>query len=293
MKALLFSLCLLALVSLPPVHAQRFEHVFPFIVTATDTREGLLRIINHSDRDGQVTILGYDATGERIGPADILVEALKAINLSSHLLSGIDLGQGPWQLHLLTNLEIEPLAYIRTADGSVHAVHDAVEPYEPRRYQVPTFNPSNRSMLHTVNSSGAPMSGVITGTDGEGELAPGDVRFEIPPRASCTVSAIQLESGSFPVTSECYFSGLLGDGTRKWRLNIDTSRPAHVMHFMKNPSGSLGNFSTSTVKSNYYAAYDESRVCTNERELAMKASITVVGEWDGTPIRVDYDQELP
>ena len=293
MKALLFGVCLLVFVSFPPAHAQRFEHIFPFMAASTDDREGLLRIINHSDRDGHVTILGYDATGERFGPAVVTLEALKAVNLSSDLLSNLDLGQAPWQLHLLTDLDIEPLAYIRTADGSVHAVHDAVEPYEPRRYQVPTFNPSYRSMLHMVNSSGARMSGIITATDGEGELASGDVRFGIPPRASCTVSALQLESGSFPDTSECYFSGLLSDGARKWRLNIDTSRPAHVMHFRKNPDASLSNFSTSTVKHDYYAAYDEHRVCTNERELALKAAPPVVGEWDGTPIRVNMIRNFP
>ena len=285
---------LLVLVSFPPAHAQRFEHVLPLMVASSDVREGLFRIINHSDRDGQVKILAYDATGERSATIGFAyLEALEAVNLSTDFLGIRNLGQGPWQFHLLTDLEIEPLAYIRTADGSVHAVHDAVEPYEPRRYQVPTFNPSYRSMLHMINSSGAAMSGIITGTDGEGELASGDVRFEIPPRASCTVNALQLESGNFPDTSECYFSGLLGDGTRKWRLNIDTSRPAHVMHFMKNQGVSLGNFSTSTVKNNYYAAYDEHRVCTNERELAMKASITVVGEWDGTPIRVDMIRNFP
>ena len=48
-------------------------------------------------------------------------------NADKGLPTGVDDGDGDWRLELTTELDIEPLAYIRTPDGFVTSVHDVVE----------------------------------------------------------------------------------------------------------------------------------------------------------------------
>ena len=75
---------------------------------------------------------------------------------SSKGLTGVGDGAGNWRLEVETELDIEPLAYIRTVDGFVTSMHEvAVETEEgSMSYHVPFFNPgSNRrqvSMLRLI-----------------------------------------------------------------------------------------------------------------------------------------------
>ena len=43
---------------------------------------------------------------------------------SKGLSGGVGEGEGSWRLELVSDLEIEPLAYIRTADGFVTSIHE-------------------------------------------------------------------------------------------------------------------------------------------------------------------------
>ena len=56
-------------------------------------------------------------------------------------------GDGNWRLNLETDLEIEHLAYIRTADGFVTNMHEVAAeiPEGSNRYHVPFFNPGKQS----------------------------------------------------------------------------------------------------------------------------------------------------
>ena len=92
---------------------------------------------------------------------------LEGGNADKGLPVGIGDGEGDWRLELTTGLEIEALAFIRTADGFVTAGHDIVRPeHVPPStpggdhsilYQVSFFNPGSnteqQSLLRLINTS--------------------------------------------------------------------------------------------------------------------------------------------
>ena len=299
MKAL--ASCLFVVALGQPVLAQT-EYTLPLVMAASNrVQQSLLRIINHSDRDGTVQIVAFDDSGERFGPVYLSLNAKEAVHFNAtdleegntfeNLSGGIGDGEGNWHLKLYTELDIEPLAYIRTADGFVNSMYDVVAEYEPRHYYVPTFNPSRRSLPRLVNPAGSDTTVTITGQDDEGERALGPVLLNLLPRATCTLIALELEArianGDCPIQM-----GSLGNGTRKWRLLVYASRPIQVMSLLRNLDGHLTNFSASTLKKNFYAEFADHRSCGNERNLAMNFSKTV-REWDGTPFRVDMVRSFP
>ena len=233
-------------------------HTLPLVMSASNrVQEGLVRIINHSERAGTVDIVAIDDAGERFGPVTLSLDALEAVNFDAvdleegntevNLSGGVGDGEGNWHLELDTTLDIEALAYIRSTDGFLNTVHDVVADDGSLRYYVPTFNPSYRSLLRLVNQADADTDVTITGRDGEGGPAPeGEVRLTLPPYAACTVTALELESGD--ISSDCptAVSGRFGNGTRKWRLLISADHPLQVLSLLKSSTGEqLANLSAS------------------------------------------------
>lgn len=242
------------------------NHTLPLVVSASnDVQQGLVRIINHSDRAGTVEIYAVDDSGARFGPVSLSLDALEAVNFdatdleegsaSVNLSDGIGNGEGNWRLGMYTDLDIAALAYIRTADGFVNSMHDVIAEDAPMyyreptlmHYRVPTFNASTRSLLRLINLDITHRSVTITGRDDRGEPAPeGEVRLTLPPRAACTITALELESGDI---NDCpsAFEGRFGNGTGKWRLLVSTTRKIRVMSLLKNPSGHLANLSSTVT----------------------------------------------
>ena len=256
LKALVFYVFLVILSQ--PILAQT-GHTLPLVMSASNrVQEGLVRIINHSERAGTVDIVAIDDAGERFGPVTLSLDALEAVNFDAvdleegntevNLSGGVGDGEGNWHLELDTALDIEALAYIRSTDGFLNTVHDVVADDGSLRYYVPTFNPSYRSLLRLVNQADADTDVTITGRDGEGGPAPeGEVRLTLPPYAACTVTALELESGD--ISSDCptAVSGRFGNGTRKWRLLISADHPLQVLSLLKSSTGEqLANLSAST-----------------------------------------------
>ena len=234
------------------------RHTLPLVMSGSNrVQEGLVRIINHSERAGTVDIVAIDDAGERFGPVTLSLDALEAVNFDAvdleegntevNLSGGVGDGEGNWHLELDTALDIEALAYIRSTDGFLNTVHDVVADDGSLRYYVPTFNPSYRSLLRLVNQADADTDVTITGRDGEGGPAPeGEVRLTLPPYAACTVTALELESGD--ISSDCptAVSGRFGNGTRKWRLLISADHPLQVLSLLKSSTGEqLANLSAS------------------------------------------------
>ena len=240
----------------------------PLVVADADpVRTGLVRILNRSDRAGAVAIHAIDDAGRRAGPVSLSLGANAAVTFNSHDLEegnaskGLDGGvesggAGPWRLELRTALDVEALAYLRTAEGfltSVHepaaeeeaeAVEEAVEAEaESMRYtyRVPFFNPgSNRtqqSRLRLINPGDATAEVVITGRDDAGESPGSEVRLTLAAGAARTLGADTLEEG------DAGLAGSLGDGAGKWRLTVTADRPLRVMSLLRNPTGSLTNVS--------------------------------------------------
>ena len=227
----------------------------PFVPPASNiAQRGFVRVINHSDRAGEVSISAIDDSGRRFGPVSLSLQARAAVhfysedlengNASIGLVGRAGDGSGNWWLEMTTDLAIEPLAYIRTPDGFVTNMHEvAAETQEgSNQYLVPFFNPGkNRtqvSRLRLINPGRGSASIEITGVDDKGRDPPlGTVRLTLGAGMARMLDARQLENGG----SE--FSGRLGAGTGKWRLSISANQPILVMSLLSLPSGHLTNLS--------------------------------------------------
>ena len=116
-----------------------------------------MRIINRSEQAGEVSIDAIDDSGRHFGPVSLSLDAKGAAQFNSRdleqgnpevdLSAGVGDGTGNWRLELDTTLDIEPLAYVRTADGFLTSMHAVASEEAPLRYRVPIFNPgaTNRS----------------------------------------------------------------------------------------------------------------------------------------------------
>ena len=198
-----------------------FRHSLPLVKPASNAVvQSFIRIINHSNQAGTVEIHAIDDSGRRFGPVSLDLNAkasvhftsadLESGNAAKGLSGGVGDGDGDWRVELSTELDIEPLAYIRTSDGFLTSMHDLVVEAGTLHHHVPFFNPASNiskvSRLRLINPSDADARVEIYGLDDEGERS-GDAVLTIPAGGARTVSAQELESGG---------SGLsvgLGDGT--------------------------------------------------------------------------------
>ena len=236
------------------------EHSIPLFMANGDPdgRQGFIRIINHSEEGGDVEIHGIDDDGMRPGPITLSIGPRQTVHLNSKdvedgnadkgLPMGLGVGEGNWRLLLYAGeLDIEPLAYIRTTDdGFLTSMHDVV--YEGRwRHRVPIFNPgkntSQKSELRLINPGETEATVTITGRDDaivEPDDPPPDpdARFElsIPARGAAMVTAQDLETGGDG-------SKGLGTGEGKWSLDVTSDVPIQVMSLMSLPTGHLSNLS--------------------------------------------------
>ena len=226
------------------------------LVTAADnlTQQGFVRLVNRSDRAGALRIHAIDDSGRRFGPLSLEMEANATLHFNSRdleegnadkgLARGVGDGEGNWRLELDTGLDVEPFAYVRSADGFVTGIHEvAVPTREGRtRYHVPFFNPGSNaqqvSRLRLVNAGEESAAVVIEARDDRGRASPeGEIRLTLPAGASRMFTAGQLERGAEGLT------GRLGDGEGKWRLFVSADRPRQVMSLLQSPTGSLSNLS--------------------------------------------------
>ena len=169
-------------------------------------------------------------------------------NPSKGLSAGLGGGGGDWRLEIDSDLDIEPLAYVRTDDRFVASMHDLVRE-ENMRYSVPVFNSganlSELSRLRLINPGGAAAEVSISAIDDAGAASSGGgVQLTLPAEGARTLTAGQLEAGGSGL------SGRLGTGTGKWRLVVTADRPILVMNLLANTTGRLGNLSTSSLRDN-------------------------------------------
>ena len=228
----------------------------PFFPSAANARgwQGFVRVVNHSDEDGAVSIRAFDDAGRDFGTLTLAIDAGETVHFNSDDLEDGNASkgltgstgrpaQGDWRLRLTSTLSIEAMAYVRTADGLLTAMHDVAPMVEGagQSYRVVTFNPgsndSQASLLRLVNPGAAEAAVTITGVDDRGRHR-GPVRLSIPPRAARTISAADLEGGA------ANLDGTLGDGGGKWRLAVESDAPVRVMSLLASPTGHLTNLST-------------------------------------------------
>ena len=212
-------------------HFAQNKHTLPLFISAShQTLQGFVRIINRSERDGEVTIHAIDDTGERFGPVTLSLKAKATQHFNSDTLrdgdpdkglsGSIANGEGNWRLEIETDLDIEPLAYSRPkGEGFITSTHDVADGTSMRWHAVifnPGSNTDQQSWLRVVNTSGIDTEVTVEGLDDEGSAGAGVVSFDLAGDAVRMLSAQELEQGSADST----FDGRLGDGAGKWQLFV-------------------------------------------------------------------------
>ena len=215
-------------------------------------RQGFARIVNRSDRAGEVQIEAVDDSGMAAGPVTLPIGANETVHFNSDDLEvgndkkGIEEGTGPpeegsWRLELTSTLDLEVLSYMRTTDdGFLTSLHDLV-PRTESMHRVVTFNPGrNRkqvSWLRLMNPGQEAAEVHIEGLDDKGRSADEVVEVTVPAGASRMLSAAELEAGGDD------FTGALGAGSGKWQLTVSSEEALEVMSLLSSPTGHLTNLS--------------------------------------------------
>ena len=231
------------------------RHRVPLFPRASDPlRQGFARVVNRSSQAGEATIHAVDDGGRRLGPVTLALAAGGTVHFNSNDLEngnaakGLSGGvgapsEGDWRLELRSDLDIEVLAYLRTRDGFLTAMHD-LAPEAGGTHRIPIFNPGGNdrqaSLLRLVNEGEADVEALVRGVDDRGNSPGGEVRVAVPAGAARTLSAAQLESGSGPGV----VAGALGDGAGKWRLGVTADGPIRAMGLLASPTGTMTNLST-------------------------------------------------
>ena len=223
--------------------------------------QGVLRIVNDTGEAATVQVFAIADDGTRTGPATIALGAtaaaefdateLQSANAAKGLSGGLGSFSGDVRLSIDSDAPVMPLAFVRTSDGSLSAMHDTVRPAlaegEPYRYEIPVFNLStdiNRaSRLRLINPGDTAAAVTIAGRDDGGAAAAGgDVTLTLPAGGARTLTAQQLEAGGTGLT------GRLGAATGGWRLTVSSDEPLQVVNVVASPVGYWNNFSTTAVR---------------------------------------------
>lgn len=215
-------------------------------------QQGFVRLVNREARPGDVAMWGIDDAGHRspgtltfaLAPNEsrqfnsLDLELGNAMKASGALGAGI----GSWRLQVLSDLDLWPLALVRTPDGFLTTVHDTVAG-NGLSLRVPTFNPAENpnqvGVLRIVNPNAAAVSVTIRGTDDAGQAGLGAVTLAIPAQAAVELSSPELESGN----TGKGLTGSLGNGSGKWQLAITATVPIRVLSLLRDPKGYLTNLS--------------------------------------------------
>ncbi|MDE0420264.1 MAG: collagenase [Gammaproteobacteria bacterium] len=224
----------------------------PYFPSASDAsgRIGVMRVVNRSERASVLTIIVFNGEGASVGSLVLSVGEDAVVQLDSRdmdagesakgLVGGTGSGEGPWRLDVAHLPDVEVLTYVRMPDGLLASVHDLVA-RGGEIYRVGLFNPGSdtsvESLLKLANPTPHAAAATIRGTDDDGAEG-GAVNADIPALGVLTVSADELETGTAPA-----LSGSLGDGTGRWRLDIEAPGDIQVMSLLSHSTGRLANLS--------------------------------------------------
>ena len=236
------------------VEAPRDGQSVPFFPAAGHARgwQGFLRIANHDRESGTLSIHAIDDGGTEYGPVEIGIDAGETIHVNSDDLEDGNAAkglvgstgsprQGDWRLEVQSGLRLEVLSFVRTWDGFVTPMHAVAPPDAAAslKYRVVNFNPGRNldqeSLLRLVNRTAGEAAVVVEAVD-DGGMRGGRVRLAVPPGASRTFGAMELEQGGD-------FEGSFGTGSGKWRLEVWSDVPIAVLSLLATPSGHLTNWS--------------------------------------------------
>ena len=227
------------------------QYVYLFPSASDPQREGFVRIINHSAERGDVLIDPFDDGGRKFDTITLSVDANETVHFNSGdletgnegkgLTGSTGAGEGDWHLAFTSEQDIEVLAYIRTTDGFLTAMRD-VAPADGDIRRVAIFNPGGNkdqvSRLRLINPTGATADITIRGTDDKGMPGSREVSLTLYAQTAREITASQLEEGGTGL------AGMLGDGSGKWRLEVESEQAVVAMSLLESPTDHLTNLST-------------------------------------------------
>ena len=248
----LLTFMLLAAAMLPALgQAQDAGVSVPLMLAPDSERQGFVRIINETGRNGSVRITAVDDAGNAASPFSIELPAGASVHFNSDDLAdgneakGIrGIGrpqQGHWRLRVEAAEGVQIMAFVRTRDGFLTTMHDVL----PRdgegrlvdRMMNPGSNRNQESSLRLINTGENSESVSIRGTDDLSRSA-GPVTLTLPAGQARTISAFDLENGAQGLT------GSLGDGAGKWRLTIEAGQSVMGVGLLETPGGPISNISS-------------------------------------------------
>lgn len=219
---------------------------------ANDTygRQGVVRVVNRSAKDGTVRIKAtddadtiYDTLALSINSGETVhvnSDDLEFGNVAKDLKGSTGTGMGSWRLDLSNGaIEFEAHAYLRTSDGFLTAMN-ATAPHVGTVSRIAFFNAGDDtsvSVLRLVNGGAQDAVVAIDGTDDLGFRPGTTVWVTVPATDAVELTAAQLESGE----ADAIKSGGLGDGVGRWQLRIEGAVTA--MNLLSSPTGHLTNLS--------------------------------------------------
>ncbi len=215
----------------------------PLFTAVSRFRQSFARIINRSPEAGTVTVRARDDSGTERGSFTIPIGANQVRHFNSDDLengsvakgvTGVGDGTGHWRLTVSGDLDLQVLAYMRTDDGFLTALHDIVGD-AGRTHQVPILNPGSNtdreSSLRIVNTTGAVTTVTVRGFDDRGREGDSTVRITLRGNEVKTFTAKRLEDLG------------LGDGSGKWRLMVTATNPVILLSLIQTTTGHLTNLS--------------------------------------------------
>ncbi len=237
--------------------AKRAPEAAWYLPPASDpARQGFVRVVNHSGVPGDVSVTATDDAGHRYEPLTLALGPraaahfntadLESGNATKGLTGATGPGEGGWRLEFESEtLDVEALAYVRTADGFLAGMNATAPRGADGALHVPTFNPASNvdqvSLLRLVNPSAEEAAATVTGVDDAGASPGSPVTLALPAGSACTVDAAQLESG-MGLACGAPQAGF-GDGSGKWRLTVGPDAPLVAMSLLSGASGHLTNLS--------------------------------------------------
>ena len=242
-------------------HAE--QYTVPLFVApgASGDPQGVLRLVNDTGDAATVRVFAIADDGTRTGPATIALGATAAVqfdatelqsaNAAKGLSGGLGSFSGDVRLSIDSDAPVVPLAFVRTSDGSLSAMHDTVRAASTEAdrysYRVPIFNLSTAvaqaSRLRLINPGATAAAVTIAGRDDGGAVAAGgNVTLTLPAGGARTLTAQQLEAGGTGLT------GRLGAGAGRWRLTVSSDRPLDVANVVVSSTGRWNNLSTTAVR---------------------------------------------
>lgn len=240
------------------------EQVVRYVPSADDQlRQGFIRIVNNSSNSGTVTVTGTDDDGVVAPEITFTLGANETIHINSEDLevgnSGKGLngffgdGSGDWYLAVESSLDFDLHNYLRTSSGFMTSMNDLVTE-KGSRFSVPIFNPGSNlnqvSSLRITNLEKTSQTISVTGIDDAGNTQ-GPIIFSIGASSTVSVTAEELEQGSV----EKGFSQGIGDGSGKWRLNLEANGAISLLNLLTDPNGNISNLSAGSPENDVFVAF--------------------------------------